>query len=67
MTPDQQALIELLEEKQENWAPLDDTAADALGATALSCKSFHLTLSTLTNVTKITAALAKPMFQNLVF
>ncbi|XP_054282504.1 cysteine protease ATG4B-like [Macrosteles quadrilineatus] len=36
VTPDGQALIELSEEKQEHWTPVDDTAADALGATAMS-------------------------------
>ncbi|XP_046676388.1 cysteine protease ATG4B-like [Homalodisca vitripennis] len=36
VTPDRKPLVELREEQREHWTPLDDTAADALGATALS-------------------------------
>lgn len=38
VTPDQQALVAVQEEQQQLWTPLDDTAADALGATAMSCE-----------------------------
>ncbi|KAG8305445.1 hypothetical protein J6590_069783 [Homalodisca vitripennis] len=42
VTPDRKPLVELREEQREHWTPLDDTAADALGATALSCESQNM-------------------------